>query len=67
MRKKPKKMSDLWNTFRHGLNDHTTKFGPALGFALFCTYWAGYVTALQEFGVIKEKDRLDCLDWLGLG
>ena len=66
MSKKPKKLSDLWDTFRSGLQNYTEKYGSALGFALFGTYWAGYVTALCEFGFMKEKDRQECLDWLGL-
>ena len=60
---KVKKMKDCWDTFRQSQRNHVDLHGAVLGNALNNKWWEGYVTALCEFGIIKEFDRDDMLAW----
>lgn len=60
---KLKKIVDCWDTFRLSQRNHIDLHGAVLGNALNNEWWRGYVTALHEFGIIKEKDKNEMLAW----
>lgn len=61
---KIKKMKDCWDTFIKSQRDHIHLHGAVLGNALNNEWWKGYVTALCEFGYIKESDKEDMIAWV---